>query len=96
MNPIPSDGMTTLPKGGVVTMTSNWQETLVEKQVTYTLNMNGKIVLIENVPARVNEETGEQFFSPSTVERLQKTIFDRKEPDHFVQVPVYNYSNSAA
>lgn len=77
-------------------MTSNWQETLVEKQVTYTLNMNGKIVLIENVPARVNEETGEQFFSPSTVERLQKTILDRKEPDHFVQVPVYNYSNSAA
>ncbi|MEO1300255.1 MAG: YgiT-type zinc finger protein, partial [Cyanobacteria bacterium J06636_16] len=39
-------------------MTSNWQETLVEKQVTDTLNPNGKIVLIENVPARVNEETG--------------------------------------
>ena len=77
-------------------MTSNWQETLVEKQVTYTLNLNGKIVLIENVPARVNEETGEQFFSPSTVECLQKTILDRKEPDHFVQVPMYNYANSAA
>ena len=54
--------MTTLLKEGVVTMTSNWQETLVEKQVTYTLNLNGKIVLIENMPARVNEETGEQFF----------------------------------
>ncbi|MGB7084818.1 MAG: hypothetical protein WBD47_04640 [Phormidesmis sp.] len=88
--------MTTLLKGGVVTMTSNWQETLVEKQVTYTLNLNGKIFLIKNVPARVNEETGEQFFAPSTVERLQQTILDSKEPDHFVQVPVYNYSNSAA
>lgn len=77
-------------------MTSNWQETLVEKQVTDTLNPNGKIVLIENVPARVNEETGEQFVSPSTVERLQQTVLDRKEPDHFVQVPMYNYSNSAA
>ncbi|MGD1861619.1 MAG: YgiT-type zinc finger protein [Leptolyngbyaceae cyanobacterium] len=77
-------------------MISNEQEALVEKQVTYTLNLNGKIVLIENVPARVNEETGEQFFSPSTVERLQQTILDRKEPDHFIQVPVYDYSNSAA
>jgi YgiT-type zinc finger domain-containing protein len=88
--------MTTLLKGDVTTMKTDWQETLVEKQVTYTLNLNGKIVLIENVPARVNEETGEQFFSASTVERLQKTILDRQEPDHFVQVPVYNYSNSVA
>jgi YgiT-type zinc finger domain-containing protein len=88
--------MTTLLKGDLATMTTNWQETLVEKQVTYTLNLNGQIVLIENVPARVNEETGEQFFSPSTVERLQQTILGREEPDHFVQVPVYDYSNSAA
>lgn len=58
--------------------TQDWQETLVEKQVTYTLVLNDQIILIENVPARVNEETGEQFFSPLTVERLQKTILDRK------------------
>ncbi|PZV05614.1 MAG: hypothetical protein DCF32_10980 [Leptolyngbya sp.] len=77
-------------------MVTKWQETLVEKQVTYTLNLNGQVILIENVPARVNEETGEQFFSPSTVERLQQTILNEQEPDHFVQVPVYNYSNSAA
>ena len=74
--------LSALLKRDLVTMTTNWQETLVEKQVTYALNLNGKIVLIENVPARVNEETGEQFFSPSTVERLQQTILDAKEPDH--------------
>lgn len=77
-------------------MTTNWQEVLIEKQVTYTLNLNGQIILIENVPARVNEETGEQFFSPATVERLQQTILDSKEPDHYIQVPVYNYSQNAA
>ena len=76
-------------------MASNWQEILIEKQVTYTLNLNGKIVLIDNVPARVNEETGEQFFSPSTVERLQQTIL-AEEPDRFIQVPVYNYLSSMA
>lgn len=73
-------------------MTTDWQENLVEKQVTYTLNLNGQLILIENVPARVNEETGEQFFSPATVEHLQKSILDNQEPDHFIQVPVYNYS----
>ena len=77
-------------------MTPESQEALVEKQVTYTLNLNGQIIFIENVPARVNEETGEQFFSPATVERLQQTILEQSEPDHFVQVPVYNYSSSAA
>ncbi|MEL7143772.1 MAG: hypothetical protein AAGL08_16315 [Cyanobacteria bacterium J06573_11] len=90
-----NDGITTLLKGDGVTMTSNGQETFVEKPVTYTLNLDGRIFLIDNVPARVDEETGEQFFSPSTLERLQQTILDGKEPDHFIQVPVCNYSNSA-
>jgi len=37
---------------------NNYQEQLVEKRVTYFLELNGKFFLIENVPARVNEETG--------------------------------------
>ena len=47
-------------------------ETMKETKVTYTLETDGKFVIIENVPARVCEETGEQFFSPDIVERLQK------------------------
>ncbi len=77
-------------------MKTNLQETLVEKNVTYILNLNGKIFLIENVPARVNEETGENFFSPSIVERLQETILETEIPDHFIQVPVYNYLKNVA
>jgi hypothetical protein len=45
------------------------QEILVDKLVIYTIQVDGQVFLIENVPARVNEETGEQFFSPSTVGR---------------------------
>jgi hypothetical protein len=33
-------------------------ESLIKQKVTYTLEMNGKFFLIENVPARVNVETG--------------------------------------
>jgi hypothetical protein len=67
-------------------------EILVEQQVTYTLEINGKIFMVENVPARVNLETGEQFFSPSTVERLQQIILSGQEPDYFTEVPVYQYA----
>jgi YgiT-type zinc finger domain-containing protein len=64
----------------------------VEKQVTYTLELNGKFFVIENVPARVDEETGEQFFSPSTVENLQQIILTGQTPDRFTEVPVYKYA----
>ncbi len=70
---------------------NNDQEQLVEKRVTYSLELNGKFILIENVPARVNEETGEQFFAPSTVMFLQKIILDGQEPQRIIQTPVYSY-----
>ena len=67
------------------------QERLVERRVTYTLEMNGKFYIVENVPARVDEETGEQFFAPSTVERLQETILGQIEPSKVIETPVYEY-----
>lgn len=75
-----------------MTAMNNSQEILVEKRVTYTLEINGKFVLIENVPARVNQETGEQFFSPATVERLQQIVLDKQTPDYVIETPVYNYA----
>lgn len=63
-----------------------------ETKVTYTLEMDGKFFIIENVPARVCEETGEQFFSPETVEQLQKTIWGREKPKKTVETPVYDFS----
>jgi YgiT-type zinc finger domain-containing protein len=71
---------------------NNLVEKLVDKQVTYTIQIDGKIFAIENVPARVNEETGEQFFSPATVEHLQQIITTRTTPDRVVEIPIYNYA----
>jgi len=72
--------------------TYQWKEKLVERKVTYTLDMNGQLIVIENVPARVNVETGEQLFSPDTVERLQKMIWQQGKPKRVIQVPVYEYA----
>lgn len=70
-------------------------EFLVNKLVTYSLNLEGQIIVVENVPARVNEETGEQFFAPETVEQLQELILGEDEPFGFVEVPVYRFTKVA-
>jgi hypothetical protein len=81
----------TLHKGEAA-MTNDSNEKLVEQAVTYSLEMNGKLFLIENVPARVNVETGEQFFSPTTVERLQQIILKQEKPVRTIETPVYNFA----
>ena len=72
--------------------TDQWKETLVERKVTYTLEVNGQLIVIENVPARVNLETGEQLFSPDTVEHLQQMIWEQRKPRRVIQVPVYEFA----
>lgn len=69
---------------------------MVERRVTYTLQHEGQFYVVENVPARVDEETGEQYFAPATVERLQEVILSRQNPDRVVETPVYKYSERAA
>jgi hypothetical protein len=73
-------------------MNSEYRETLIETKVTYSLELNGQFFLIENVPARVNPETGEQFFAPATVERIQEIIARQQKPSHFIQTPVYDFA----
>ena len=70
---------------------AKYNENLLETQVTYSLEINGQFFLIENVPARVNQETGEQFFSPATVERIQEITCGQKKPTHFRETPVYDF-----
>lgn len=71
--------------------TSN--EQLTNKKVTYTLELEGKFYIVENVPARVNEETGEQYFAPDTVEYLQKKIRGDERPKKTIETPVFDYSD---
>lgn len=72
--------------------TENREERLVEQRVTYTLLKDGKLYVIEKVPARVNVETGEQFFSPQTVERLQHIIWEERQPIRVIQTPVFEFA----
>jgi YgiT-type zinc finger domain-containing protein len=68
------------------------KETFVEQKVTYTVEKDGKLFVVENVPARVCLETGEQFFTPETVEQLQRTVWEHKQPKRTIEAPVYEFA----
>ncbi len=69
-----------------------WNEPLIEQTVTYHIEIGGRLLLVENVPARVNVETGERYFSPETVERLQQAVWERCRPVRTFQVPIHDDS----
>jgi len=67
-------------------------ETMVETEVTYTIEYEGKLHVIEHVPARVCKETGEEFFSPETVEHIQAIVNGGAKPARVIETPVYEYA----
>jgi hypothetical protein len=76
-------------------MSQYQDENLVERLVTYTLEFESKFYIIKDVPARVNDETGEQFFSPTAVECLHRTILGHAKPRKIIETPVYEYTEMA-
>ena len=68
------------------------KETMIETQVTYTLAHGGKFYIVEHVPARVCEETGEQFFAPETVEHIRRLVKGGERPVRVVETPAYEYA----
>ncbi|MFC1879375.1 hypothetical protein ACFLZW_05630 [Chloroflexota bacterium] len=73
-------------------MNNNWNETFENKHVTYVLEIEDRLIVIENVPARVNTQTGERHYAPDIVERLQKMIWDQEQPARYIQTPVYQFA----
>ena len=72
------------------------EEAFVEQTVAYTLQIEGRFIIIEHVPARVSLRTGERFFSPQTVERLQRIVWEEKTPSRVVETPVFEYAGIEA
>jgi YgiT-type zinc finger domain-containing protein len=67
-------------------------EKMTEQRVRFTVEIDGRVVVVENVPARVDAETGEQLFSPATVERLQEIVWSGRIPDRVEETPVFDFN----
>ncbi len=59
----------------------NSQEILVEKNVTYNVEFNGKVISVENLPARINEETQEYYVSSTVVQYLINVVLQEFAQD---------------
>jgi YgiT-type zinc finger domain-containing protein len=65
---------------------------MTEDIVTYTIQLGDKLVVVEHVPAKVCGQCGERLYSPETVERLQSTVWGRREPSRMLQTPVFDFA----
>ena len=65
---------------------------VIETEVTYVVEIDGKVCIVERVAARMCRETGEQYFAPETGEHIQALLKNREKPDKVVETPVYEYT----
>jgi YgiT-type zinc finger domain-containing protein len=99
MNPIPGGGGITdfavAKRWEALPMATDSQASqardLIDRLVRYKLDLGDRIVVIENVPARVCEQTGEEFFSPETAERIWQLVHGGGRPARAMHVDVYDY-----
>lgn len=66
---------------------------LVEQEVTYRIELEGKLIVVEHVPARTCIQCGEKLYSAQTVEHLQKTVWEEKTPSRVMETPVFDFSS---
>ena len=71
-------------------------EKFMEQEVTYVAEVDGRLIVIERVPARVCLETGEKLYSPETVERIQAIAWGHAPPIRTITAPVYEFSDPRA
>ena len=55
------------------------------------MEIDGRLFAIKNVTARSNTETGENHFSPETVEQLHQILRERARPTRTIRTPVYEF-----
>ena len=81
---------------GEADVPSDSEEAFVEQKVTYSLEVEGRFIVVEQVPARVSLRTGERFFAPETVEQLQEIVWGQRVPNRVIQTPVYEFPSAVA
>ena len=63
----------------------------ISKNITYTQWYQGELIAVENVPADVCQNCGEEYFSPDIVDKIQKVIKLHRS-SRTIQVPVFQLS----
>ena len=67
---------------------------LEERVVTHPQSYQGKVYILENVPAEVCSQCGEVLLRPEVLERMQQLVWSGVAPGRTTQVPVYDLAES--
>ena len=60
------------------------------KNITHPQYYEGKIIILENVPAEVCRQCGEVLLSPDVTMQLQEVVWSGKTAKRTAHIPVYD------
>ena len=63
-----------------------------EELVNDVFQIDGKPVLVENIPAQVCERCGEEIFSKETTEKVRLLLHSKAKPVKSVKMDVFAYA----
>lgn len=61
------------------------------QNVEEVFRIDGKLVLVENIPAIVCDRCGEANFTPETTEHIRQTVHGKRSPERQVSLQVFSY-----
>lgn len=67
---------------------------LIEKKVNYMVDLGKTIIIIKDVPAKVCDQCGEQYFDDETSQNIEKIV--NKLKDLSTEVTIINYKENVA
>ena len=72
------------------------EDAIEAQEITYHTMYRGKLIVVENVPARVCRQCGETYFHSTTSKRLEEIVWHEDEPFRLMEVPVFQYAETKA
>ena len=66
-----------------------------ERLIRYVQEFEGRVIIIENVPAEVCSQCGEKFIRPEVAEKIQRLVWEQPSPKRSAKVPVYDLAEVA-
>ena len=63
-----------------------------EELVNEIFLIDGKFILVENIPARLCTHCGEATFSRETTEKIRRMVYGESAPVKSIQVDVFAFS----
>jgi YgiT-type zinc finger domain-containing protein len=67
-------------------------EQMREELVNEVFLIDGKIILVENIPAKVCAHCGEATFSRETTEKIRRMVHGEAQPVKSIQVDVFAFA----